>query len=86
MATEMKLQGFYVDKENEIRMEQYAKDQKISISEVIRRSLTLFLALHLDYPESMRAVYALARKKDLDPNYVLDQAIKKAVPKKYFKD
>ena len=85
MATDMKLQGFYLDKENEENLDRYSQDSGLSKSEIVRRALRLYLALHMEEPETADAAKRLSIRKRVPLYHVIAQALHKVVPKRYFK-
>ncbi len=84
MATDMNMSGFYLDKNNEDRLLQYSKDNNLSKSEIVRRSLSLYLDMHLQHQDTMKAAYKLSKYKKVPYSQVIAHALAKVLPKKFY--
>ncbi len=82
MATDRPRKNIYLDKSTGPMLEEYAYQQNMSESEVCRQALDVFFMLNDLH--SWAACCALAAAKNVHPVEVIDAALLKVLPDKYF--
>ncbi len=83
MATDRPRKNIYLDKRTESMLKEYAYHNGLSESEVCRQAIDTYLLLAT--MDSWESVCNMAEAKELHPVEIIDAALIKVIPEKYYR-